>query len=259
MEGIPLGRFCWHELLTSDPEGAQAFYKDVIGWSTQAWEGGGEPYTMWMTSETAVGGVMRLPPPAVEAGAPPHWVTYVAVSDADGVIERTTSKGGTLVWGPEDIPEIGRVAFLADPQGAHFAIHQPAGETPGHDGPARVGEMSWHELATLGWEAAWDFYSDLFGWEKTEAMDMGEMGTYQMFGRGAQPLGGMFDKPPQVPVPNWLPYVRVSDIAAAVLRVKEAGGQLLNGPMEVPGGDLVAQCADPQGAMFALHETAQGS
>lgn len=259
MAGIPRGRFCWHELYTSDTGAAKAFYTEVTGWSTEDWEGSEEPYTMWMTGEGSIGGVMALPPQAVEAGAPPHWISYVSTPDADGAIGRTKELGGSLVWGPMDIPEVGRVAGLTDPQGAHFAILQPAGDAPGHDDPARSGEVSWHELATAGWEGAWSFYSDLFDWQKTDAMDMGEMGTYQMFGRGAHPLGGMFDKPPQVPMPNWLVYIRVPDIEGAVERVKAAGGQLLNGPMEVPGGDLVAQCMDPQGAAFALHQVATGS
>ncbi len=218
-----------------------------------------QPYTMWTTAEGPVGGVMELPPPAKEAGAPTHWISYVSTPDLDATLARAKELGGSLVWGPMDTPEVGRMAGLADPQGAHFAVFEPAGDAPGSDAPAPLGDASWHELATDGWEAAWSFYSDLFDWVKTDSMDMGEMGTYQMFGRGAHPLGGMFARPPHIPVPNWLVYVRVPDVVAAVERVKEGGGQLVNGPMEVPGGDMVAQCMDPQGAMFAVHAVAQGS
>ena len=108
------------------------------------------------------------------------------------------------------------------------------------------------------WESEWDFYSELFGWQKGDAMDMGEMGTYQMYNRGAHPLGGMFKKPPEMPVTAWLFYVRVPDINGAVEKIKELGGTVMNGPMEVPGGDMVAQCLDPQGAAFAVHATARG-
>ncbi len=258
MAAVPRGRFCWHELLTTDPEAARAFYTEVIGWSTQEWEGG-QPYTMWTTAEGPIGGLMELPPPARDAGAPTHWVTYVSTPDLDATVARAQELGGNLVWGPMETPTVGRMAGLSDPQGAHFAVFQPDGDAPGHDEPAHPGEASWHELATDGWEKAWDFYSDLFDWVKTDAMDMGEMGTYQIFGRGAHPLGAIFPRPPQVPVPNWLVYVRVPDVAAAVERVKKAGGQLLNGPMEVPGGDMIAQCMDPQGGMFAVHHSAQGT
>jgi predicted enzyme related to lactoylglutathione lyase len=139
-----------------------------------------------------------------------------------------------------------------------FCAFQPATYTPGHDGPPAIGEFSWHELATTDWEAAWTFYSKLFGWQKADAMDMGEMGTYQMYHRGAHPLGGIFNKPPEMPVSCWVLYVRVPDVAAAVSQVTAMGGKVLMGPMEVPGGDLVAQCSDPQGALFALHQSSPG-
>jgi hypothetical protein len=254
MTTVPRGRFCWHDLNTTDPDGAQAFYSKVIGWSTMPWEGE-EPYTMWTTTDGPIGGMMALPQAAKDAGAPTHWISYVSTPDLDATLTRAQALGGTLVWGPEDVPEVGRIAGLADRQGAHFALFQPSGDSPGSDEPARVGEASWHELATDAWEDAWAFYSELFDWEKTEAMDMGELGMYQMFGRGAHPLGAMYPRPPEIPVSNWLVYVRVPDVAAAVERVKEAGGQLLVGPMEVPGGDIIAQCMDPQGGVFAVHAT----
>ena len=85
-------------------------------------------------------------------------------------------------------------------------------------------------------------------------MDMGENGTYQMFSRKGVLLGGMFNASPQMPAPpGWLHYVLVDDLNRAIEAVKSGGGQVLNGPMEVPGGDWIAQCMDPQGAMFAVH------
>jgi predicted enzyme related to lactoylglutathione lyase len=102
------------------------------------------------------------------------------------------------------------------------------------------------------WQKAFGFYSELFGWQKSDAMPMGEMGTYQMFSTGGQAIGGMFNKPPAVPAPYWLYYFNVGDIDVAVERVWANGGQILNGPMEVPGGHWIIQGKDPQGAMFAL-------
>ncbi|NIR74645.1 MAG: VOC family protein [Gemmatimonadetes bacterium] len=88
-------------------------------------------------------------------------------------------------------------------------------------------------------------------------MDMGEGNMYQMFHGGAHPLGGMFDRPDEMPgQPGWLLYIMVDDVNESVEEVKKLGGQILNGPMEVPGGDLIAQCVDPQGAAFAIHSTA---
>ena len=99
------------------------------------------------------------------------------------------------------------------------------------------------------------FYQQLFGWQPSEAMGMGEMGKYQVFNRGDRMLGGMMNKPPamaQVP-PYWAIYFRVAEINAAAERVKANGGKILNGPMEVPGGDWILNAMDPQGASFSLH------
>ena len=119
----------------------------------------------------------------------------------------------------------------------------------------QIGDASWHELYTTDAEAAMKFYTGLFGWQPTESMDMGPMGKYHMFARGSAFGGGMMNKPKemaQVP-PHWRFYFRVPDVHAAAERVKKNGGQVLNGPMEVPGGDWVVNCMDPQGAAFSLH------
>ena len=254
MSDVPVGRFVWCELMTSDPEAAESFYSQVTGWSAVPWEDIETPYTMWMAGELPVGGLMKLPP---EAGdAPPHWIAYLSTPNAADTIRKAEGLGGSVVWGPMDVPTVGTLAALMDPQGAYFAILQPATEAPGHDEPAGVGEFSWFELATTDWEAAWDFYSSLFDWRKSSAMDMGEMGIYQVFNRGAHDVGGIFNRPAEAPVSHWLPYVRVSDVSGTLGTLKLLGGQVLNGPMEVPGGDTIAQCLDPQGAAFAMHAKA---
>jgi len=255
----PTGRFCWYELMTTDPEAAPAFYGEVAGWGANVWEGGTMPYTMWMNGENAIGGIMELPEEAKAAGAPPHWLIYLSTPDAAATTAKATELGATVLMGPMELPEVGTISVLADPHGAVFCAFQPATYTPGHDGPAAMGEFSWHELATHDWEAGWAFYAEVFDWQKDHAMDMGEMGTYQMFNRGAHPLGGIFNKPDTLPVACWMPYIRVPDVAAAADKVKELGGQVLNGPMEVPGGDMVAQCMDPAGAAFAIHALAEGA
>jgi len=115
-------------------------------------------------------------------------------------------------------------------------------DSPGRKGPPQVGEFSWHELATSDYEAGFDFYSALFGWEKTTKMEMGEMGVYQIYGSGEHELGGMYNLLPKIPAPPyWLLYARVPDVEAAAETIKSLGGQVLNGPMEVPGGDRVVQ------------------
>ena len=133
-------------------------------------------------------------------------------------------------------------------------LHCSSGCRPGDEQPAQPykrGHVSWHELLADDWEKAWAFYSEIFGWQKAETDD-GPMGTYQLFFAGGETIGGMFTKPPTVPVPFWLYYFNVGDINAAVKRVEAGSGQILRGPSEVPGGNLVVHCMDPQGAIFAL-------
>ena len=156
---------------------------------------------------------------------------------------------------PTDIPTVGRYSILADPQGALIAAYTPESLGPEPEGMAPVGEFSWHELATTDPEAAWGFYQDLFGWEKMSEFDMGAMGIYLIFGRRGTTMGGIFRRPAEMPgPPAWLYYARVADVNAAVETVSQRGGQVLNGPKEVPGGDWVAQILDPQGGSTAVHQ-----
>lgn len=243
------GHFLWHELLTSNPDAAKAFYGKVVGWSTTPW---GKDYTVWMTGQTSRGGMMLMPAEVKAKGVPPHWGTYIGTDDVDATIAQATGLGARVEMPPMDLPEVGRMALLQDPQGAFFYVFKPVQMDP-PTYPATAGGFAWNELATTNWQAAFDFYSALFGWKKGEAMDMGpDMGTYQMIEVGGHMVGAMFNKPPQVPVPNWLPYAEVKSAAAAATAVKAAGGTVLVGPMDVPGGAIV-QFMDPQGAVFAVH------
>jgi predicted enzyme related to lactoylglutathione lyase len=121
-------------------------------------------------------------------------------------------------------------------------------QPPALDAPGGVG---WHELLAADWETAWPFYRELFGWQKAQAGD-GPMGPYQLFSAGGQTIGGMFTKPATEPVPFWLYYFNVGDIDVAIRRVRAGRGEVVNGPIDVPGGRWMAQCTDPQGAIFAL-------
>jgi predicted enzyme related to lactoylglutathione lyase len=247
------GRFDWHELMTTDPEAAKRFYSAVVGWGTQDWAGSNPPYSMWMAGDAMVGGIMRLPEEAAQMGSTPHWLTYIETQDVDETVALAMKLGARVYVPPTDIPTVGRFAVLADPQGATFALFMPGGESMSPD-PEQRGQFSWHELMTTNQRDAFEFYEQLFGWKKTSAMDMGEHGVYQMFGLEDATFGGVYDIQPGMGAPpNWLPYIRVDDADAAAERVKQSGGSLKNGPMEVPGGDRIAICADPQGAVFAVH------
>jgi predicted enzyme related to lactoylglutathione lyase len=249
-DAIPRGRFVWFDLMTTDQVGAIDFYTKIANWGTTVWEGP-SPYTMWTNGTTALGGIMPLPP---EAEAPPHWLAYISSPDTDATVAEANGLGATTVVAPNDIPTVGRFAVMSDPQGAVFAIFTPAEGPPGHEGPAAAGEFSWHELMTTDQAAAFEFYQRLFGWEKGQSVDMGPVGVYQIYGRNGVDLGGMFNNPNEQPGgPAWLHYIMVQDIQRAAEATKEHGGQVINGPMEVPGGDWIFQAIDPQGAMFAMH------
>lgn len=260
------GRFCWYELMTTDKTRAVPFYTKVIGWSTMDWKAPDAnlpPYTMWTNGETMLGGVMDLPEEAKGNGVRPTWVLYIATPDIEGTVKRVKRLAGAVRTPPTVIPTVGRFAVLTDPQGATFCVFQSHNDVPGHDGPRQVGEFSWHELATSDPAAAFTFYSALFGWVKAGAVDS-PAGVYQMFGKSEdQPMGGIYRTPEKAaageywraenPASGWLPYIRVHDIPKAIERVHAGGGQVINGPIEVPGGDLIAHGTDPQGAIFALH------
>lgn len=256
---IPLGRFCWYELMTSDTEGAKAFYRELAGWGTAPF--GDEGYQVWMNGEMPVGGLMKLPDELTGMGIPPHWLAYVSTPDVDQTSAHVEQLGGRILKAAFDVPGAGRIAVVADDQGVPFGLYTSASPMEGEEQPPRLGEFSWHELATIGHEEGYAFYSKLFGWPRREDFDMGPDGIYLMFGdRAGDALGGMYQKPAAAPGPkSWLYYILVSDADAAARKATDLGGQLLMGPMEVPGGDRIAVLLDPQGAAFAVHSRAAGT
>jgi uncharacterized protein len=248
-ESKPRGRFVWFDLLTTDPDATHAFYAAVTGWGTGQWNGPAS-YTTWTVKGAPLGGVMELP----EGNGAPHWLAYISSPNVDDTLKQAEALGARVRVPATNVPTAGRFAVLADPQGAAFAVFTPEKDAPGHEGAADVGEFSWHELATHDYPAAFRFYERLFGWEKTSAVDMGGGAIYQMFGRNGIVLGGMFNRTPDMPgSPAWLHCVRVDSVDRAIDAVKANGGQVVQGPMEVPGGDVIAQCIDPLGARFAVH------
>ena len=249
----PQGKFVWYELMTTDTAGAEAFYKQVVGWEAEDSGMPGVSYTLLSAGGARVGGLMRLPEDARKSGAEPAWRGYVAVDDVDAMARAVTGKGGTIYRGPDDIPGIGRFAIAADPQGAVFVLFKGQGDSPdAPPAPGTPGHFGWHELYTTDLDSAFAFYSDLFGWTKSEAIDMGPMGIYQTFSIGGVQGGGMMRRPDPPVRPHWLYYVNTDAIDPAVARITAAGGQVQHGPQEVPGGMWIVQGRDAQGVSFAL-------
>jgi hypothetical protein len=245
------GRFAWYELITTDVTAAEAFYTSVVGWGAQDASTPGLPYTLFTAGKASAGGLMELPVEARRMGATPRWMGYVSVKDVDAVADRLTALGGA-VYVPPTNSNIGRISVVADPQTANLALVQGLrmGQPQLRAEFGKPGRVGWHELLATDWRKAFAFYGELFGWQRADA-GIGQADTYQLFSAGGQTIGGMFAKRPTDTVPYWLFYINVDDIDAAMERVKTGGGQIFEGPIEMPGG-WVARCGDPQGAAFAL-------
>lgn len=244
----PHGTYIWYELLTTDPAAAADFYGKIIGWTTAPFGGGEHEYTIASAGSEGVAGIMKNPMPTA-----PVWLGYVGVDDVDAAAAKLTALGGAIHMGPQDLPGVGRMAFVEDPQGVKFYLMR--GSSPEDSTafkPMADGHCNWNELITTDQDAALGFYSDMFGWEKSGAMPMGEMGEYSFINHHGEPIGAMMNKQPDWPHALWNYYFRVSGIDAAAERIKSHGGSVTFGPMEVPGGDWVVNGIDPQGAAFGI-------
>lgn len=248
---MPAAPFVWYELMTKDLDGALAFYGEVLGWKAADAGMPGMRYVLLKVGETPVGGSMDLNTPGCPEGASTGWTGYVGVDDVDAYAERAGKAGGAVHMAPQDIPNVGRFAMVADPQGAVFALFKGSSEAPPAIDETVQGAPCWRELHSSDAVSGWDFYRELFGWREKQAMDMGPMGVYRIFGGGGEDMtGGMFTDP-EAARPYWLYYFNVDDIDAAAERVTAAGGQVTYGPAEVPGGYIV-NALDPQGGAFGL-------
>lgn len=252
------GRPVWYDLMTDDSAGAIAFYREVVGWETRDWDGE-RPYTMWSIGpDQPIGGLMAPGDAVKAAGAPAHWIAYVGVADVEATGARAVALGGQVLVPPTAIAGTSRFTILRDPQGAVFACYSSEdAEAADWSPPTGVGAFVWSELNTTDWIAARAFYQALFDWQEVSSLSMfpGDDGVFWIFGVDGERAGGMSNiaKVYKAP-PHWLHYVQVADIDAALTRIKALGGGVNNGPMTVAGGDRVAQCRDPQGAVFGVSQ-----
>jgi uncharacterized protein len=248
----PNGRFIWYELQTTDVRAAGAFYTKVMGWG--AWDASvpGNEHFLLSAGPAAVASLMSLTKEALARDVKPHWIGYVGVDDVDATAARIERLGGAILIPPTDVAGTSRFAVAADPQAARFALFKWLKPSQAqHAEPTAPGRVGWSELLADDWEQAFAFYGELFGWQKAD-VDVGETGTYQLFGVGGEAIGGMLTKPTITSRPFWLHYFNIGDLDATTRRVTAGGGQVLHGPVETADGRWVAQCIDPQGAFFAL-------
>lgn len=247
--------FVWYDLMTTDLKAAEAFYGKVVGWKIADSGMPGMSYSILSAGDVMVGGMMATPEGAGAMGGP-VWTGYIFSSDVDADTKRAATIGGKICREPEDIPGVGRFAVIADPHGAMFNLFKPnSDQSPAPVPEGAPGHIGWRELHADDGKSAWDFYSGMFGWTKTQSFDMGALGVYQIFATGGAAVGGMMTRMADTPKPHWLYYFNVDAIDAAAARATGSGGKVMMGPHQVPTGQWIVQCTDPQGAEFAMLAT----
>jgi uncharacterized protein len=250
-------RFAWYELLTTDMAAARRFYEGVLGWTSRDATTSRFAYSVFYAGDAPVCGLMELPLEGRKMRAMPRWVGYVAVDDLDLTVDRLRRLGGAVYVPPTDT-NTGRIAIVADPQGATLALAQGLKHDLPPSEAEQLGRVGWHELLAGEWKAAFAFYQELFGWHRTQS-GVGSLESYQLLSAGGRTIGGMFNKLPIAPMPFWLYYFNVPDIAVATDRVMACGGRTVQGPNQLPDVGWIAWCLDPQGAMFALQAASNQS
>lgn len=252
----PHGDFIWYQLSTPDPAAAAEFYARLLGWNVELHRSPDHDYRVLSAGAEGVGGIS----PLCSGDERPRWEGYIGVDDVDASVAQMTASGATPLVPPTDIPGVGRFAQVADPQGVAFFVMRGASDAPSHAfSPDGIGHCQWNELSTSDPEAAFAFYARSFGWQKGEAMPMGEMGDYQLLDHHGRTFGALMPQMPEQPAPTWTFYFGVADIDAAVATLTGLGATLCVGPQEVPGGVFIVVAIDPQGAMFALVGPRAGS
>ncbi|HEX4229423.1 MAG TPA: VOC family protein [Bryobacteraceae bacterium] len=247
-------RFVWYELHTPDAGPAEAFYRGVLGWAAHDAGMPNRRYTLVTVAGIPIGGLLQKPASGFASGEKAAWMGYIGVQDLDASLQHLKQANGVVHRTPEDIPGVGRFAVVSDPQGAIFVLFEPPKgvQQPERPPAGTLGTAAWHDLAAADWQSDFNFYADLFGWSKSQAIEMGPNGVYQIFAVGSEPIGGMMTRMDPSQSPGWLFYFNVNDINAAVGRVKQHGGTVVHGPSVVPGGQQIAHCLDTQGAIFGI-------
>jgi predicted enzyme related to lactoylglutathione lyase len=236
-----VGKFVWHEQVSSDPGQAKDFYTALFGWGTELFKAGEMDYVMINSGGQNHGGFGK----AQEGAPPPHWLGHVQVDDVDETVENAKAAGGKLAAGPFEMGEVGKMAIIGDPQGAFVSAYQPSGE-----GDVAEGVFVWDELGTSDVEGAEKFYTEVFGWT-TKAMGP-DFGGYKIFEVGETGIAGVHALQDPTTSPRWIPYVGVEDVDATVAKASELGGSTAAEAMDIPTVGRIALIKDPQGAVFGI-------
>ncbi len=249
----------WFELSTTDEAGALSFYSALFGWEDDPQEMGPNwYYHMQKLNGQYACSIYQQGEEERSQNVPPHWNIYFTVDNVDATMENVQGNGGSVVFGPMDVFEAGRMAMCQDPQGAFFAIWQPK-QHIGAGVKGETGAMCWNELLTTDRNAAIDFYIAALGVERGEVMQPTE---YAMILAGGENAAGVMQITPEMGEfpPHWTVYFGVEDADASV-----AKAQALGATVYVPATDIVplegqppigrfAALGDPQGASFSIFQ-----
>jgi predicted enzyme related to lactoylglutathione lyase len=248
------GSFCWIELATSDQSASKQFYGPLFGWESAEFPMGPEGvYVIFRIEGRDVAGCYAIDANMQSHGVPPHWMPYVQVANADETVAKATSNGGSVIAGPMDVFNMGRMAVLQDPTGAHFSIWQPMS----HKGTLITGVPGthcWADLSTSDADRAQDFYQKVFGWEI--AAGEHDSSGYLHIKNGQDFIGGIPPakyRNPNAP-PHWMLYFLVASCDASAAKAKELGAKFHMEPSTMENVGRMAVFADPQGAVSALFE-----
>lgn len=250
------GAPCWIDLMTSNPERAQAFYATLFGWTFEAGDqdtyGG---YILASKNGQQVAGIMKNDG---EGGYPDGWTTYLRVEDLEATVASVPDHGGKVLMGPLDIPEQGRMALLLDPAGASVGLWQFGGHT-GFRLHGEPGAPAWHELHARHFSATLAFYRDVLGWDASLMSDTDEF-RYATLGTGEEASAGILDATAFLhsgyPA-AWQVYFQVDDTELAITQALGLGASVIDPPQDSPFG-RVASLSDPTGSSFKTIEPPRG-
>jgi len=231
----------WHELITTDVEGATRFYTELLGLELETADMGDFQYHMLRKDGRTHAGFVNQ---ELE-GIPSHWYPYVAVEDVDSAVDAAKARGAELYMGPAEVPDASlRFACLGDPQRASFGVMSGGQEPP-------TGVFAWDELHATEPDAEASFYGELVGWTTSEFAE-----GYRVFNAGETMVGGLMKERGGSPVSYWLAYFAVDDTDARAAKAMELGAGVILPPESMAEVGRYAVLTDPSGAAFGIHQSA---